>query len=127
MTMSDCSTNAMKPKEFPNNCGNCEHVCYGVFDVICPYPRYEGQEPYEHGHYRQCKLDKPCEKHVVRQGTLEQRCKQLEQVAKELYKEYEQMEVELCDFIGYGKLRDKYVGGTVFKSHLANLGVSLDD
>lgn len=111
MTMSDCSTNAMRPKEPPKTCGNCEIITSNASkDIVCPV-----------------RVIGACDNWRPRTDALEQRCQQLEQVAKELYKEYEQIEVELCDFIGYGKLRDKYVGGTVFKSHLANLGVSLDD
>ena len=116
--MSDYSTESMKPKEFPDNCGNCEHVCYGIFDVVCPYPRYEGQEPYEHGHYRQCSLSNPCERYTARQGTLEQRYQQLEQVAKEMYRAIHRP-YTLSDTKVYEKMS--------FRKQLEALGVSLDD
>lgn len=100
-------------------CGNCGHVCYGIFHVVCPKQRYEGQEEYDRGHYMQNTLDEACDRYIEREGTLEQRYEQLEQVAKKMLKH-----IGWClshysvPWSGYYK---------EFKDELRECGVSLDD
>ena len=87
--MSGCSTQAMAPKEPPKTCGTCANF------VKEPYKQHAGacMASYKHcpvnGYL--CVSDMwPCERtdlYIQREDTLEQRCQQLELVAKELYTE----------------------------------------
>ena len=81
--MSDCSTRAMKTKK-RRKCETCGHACYAIHDVICPFARYEGQEPEEDGRYRQCAVSNACGRYFERPGTLSQRYDRLVELAHDI-------------------------------------------
>lgn len=85
--MSDCSTNAMKPKDMdllksPNvskTCGSCGHVYQVVLN--CHYADNDGRY-----YARATRSDvRACEDWVPNQDSLEQHYEQLEQVAMNMF------------------------------------------
>lgn len=75
--MSDCSTEAMKPKEQPRTCGTCEHAFNK--DIPCCVPVIGCEDI--RAFYREV----GCNHYKERKDTSEQRYQQLEQVAKEMF------------------------------------------
>lgn len=123
--MSDCSTQAMKPKEPPRTCGTCFYSTprkYGHWttnDLICL--RHAISTNSERHHTTACGwgIAGPCGWRPKEPDAVEQRCQQLEQVAREMY-DWADGVVNRCYTVVPGR-----VDG--FRARLEALGVSLDD
>lgn len=99
--MSDCSAKAMTPKEPPRTCGTCGHSC-GHEEDSCSYWKSRTGVP------------------ARRNGkALEQRCQQLEQLARDMYAALHLNEHCSMEFIA-----DKGDCET-FRARLEALGVSV--
>lgn len=115
--MSDCSTQAMVPKE-RRTCGNCGH---GVqTNVFCRESDWSTAGLHSLG-------ERGCRKWVGHTDTLEQRCERLEQVAREMFCEYRLMIPILASHIGVDYVTRNFVMPDVFIKELRELGVSVDD
>lgn len=120
--MSDCSSNAMKPKEKPKTCGTCFHCAerHGTRfikrDGVCLYC---GEAVDTQSTSPIC----PCGNHRMwreRAGTLEQRYQQLEQVARRLYG-YIKRDAD----DSWSPVKEKIA--QQFRKQLEALGVDIDD
>lgn len=126
--MSDCSTDAMKPKEPPETCSNCGHSCghetklYGCvyFYVPCLL-----NGTFEHASNR-CSDWEPCGKC----GDLEPACnfmcarmQELEQVAREMLRYLIRYETKAGNPFDSGC----HLVSDGYRDHLEALGVSIDD
>lgn len=120
MTMSDSSTNAMKPKEPPcfesKTCGNCGHRLSSprISDTACAVKVIQGDSQ---AGYAEIDMDnfgncEACDSWTHRHDPAEQRYKQLEHVAK-----------GMLDFIE----RVEQTAYEEFSEQLRDCGVSLDD
>lgn len=74
--MSDCSIDAMKPKERPKTCGNCAHGKH-VF-ISC----WEGNDGKRHDYES---FSPACKHWHGHEGTFKERFEQLGQVTKQLW------------------------------------------
>ena len=132
--MSDCSTQAMTPKEPPRTCGTCYWMmmqpghgeCGACGNPECGLER--GPEAYGNGYYLYTTVDGDCEGEFWKPRTgvparkngkaLEQRCQHLEQVAREMYDWADGVVNRCCTVV------PERVDG--FRARLESLGVDLD-
>lgn len=115
--MSDCSTQAMKPKERRTcrNCNNCD-----FFDMECSYIE-------EDGTHRKVTMDTPaCADWERRVLTDEEHYEHLAQVAREMFCEYRLVIPILASHIGIDYVTRNFVMPDVFIKKLRELGVSVD-
>ena len=106
--MSDCSINAMKPKEPSKTCGNCGHGDY-LSTVYCDVFNCD-----------MLVSDKPCQDWIKNENNQDQRYQQLGQVAKDMFKcidESMDRETYVTTFGELGSWQDQ----------LKELGVEIDD
>lgn len=131
--MSDCSSEAMKPKERPKTCGTCgwfalepgklrSGACLGSYSKclraykLTSVHRCEGEQVWCPG-WRSKGSD-----------TLEQRYQQLEQVARDMYTFISINEIlNGTTLRGQAKPADKIMCRSSFQDQLESLGVSVDD
>lgn len=112
--MSDCNTQAMKPKQ-PRTCGNCGNVEWETRIVRCPHKRFFGDEIIDwpgHARYEHGYNDSACEHYVDDQDSLQRRYERLAQVAREMF---EQLRVSRNSAYGF------------YKRLLEGCGVTVDD
>lgn len=111
--MSDCSTQAMMPKE-RRTCGTCEHVSSTLLD--CFYASNDSN------FYMQCTRPdvRACEHYVDDPDSLQRRYERLEQVAREMMR--------------YARIRlhehwteEDAMAVSAYREELDALGVSVDD
>lgn len=116
--MSDCSTQAMKPKE-RRTCGNCNNCDF--FDMECSYIE-------EDGTHRKVTMDTPaCADWERRVLTDEERYEHLAQVAREMFWCVRDP-LDFAERTGEKYTRDgHYYFTEIFAEQLEALGVSVDD
>ncbi len=117
--MSDCSTEAMKPKERLDTCGTCERGLRNI--VTC----WEKDPQGKHHAYNEPACDRYVE--YIYPEAIEQRCKQLEQVAREIFNEYRKLLKNHMDICGRAYVVRNFKSAGEFCNELEALGVSVDD
>lgn len=125
--MSDCSTEAMKPKA--KTCGMCAHGINRLVSCweLDPQGSHHAQnEPACHK-FAERKQDGMCSCNKSRgYDELFQRYQQLEQVTKSLYEEYSRINKDMCQVVGFGMMFSSYPAPGGYRRMLDELGVSLD-
>lgn len=115
--MSDCSTQAMMPKE-RRTCGNCGHAVQS--NVFCR--ESDGSTAGLHS-MEEC----GCRKWIGRTDTLEQRYEHLEQVAREMFVAYRDTLPIIASFVGVDYAMSHFSSPDTFLKELIECGVSVDD
>lgn len=137
--MSDCSTNAMKPKMPPKTCGTCQHQRYchmpaeSRFAEACARFRPEG-EPTVPKYAPISETCDACPERIMEDGCkvkarcydLEQRCQQLEQVTKELFDAYRRLLACYRGAVGIFNAQENATSAGKFRERLESVGVSVD-
>lgn len=118
--MSDCSTQAMKPKE-RRTCGTCKNVnavwldCFHAANDSSYYMRSTKPDARACGH------------HVDDPDSLPRRHERLAQVAREMFVEYKRLFTSHVVAAGRIKTFTKFTSAGDFLDKLEALGVSVDD
>lgn len=128
--MSDCSSEAMKPKMPPKTCerpGMYRRRAEGTTpeDTAAPNRPYVSES-------RTCDA---CSERIMEDGCkvkarcydLGQRCQQLEQVSKELFDAYRRLLACYRGAVGLFNARDNATPAGKFRERLESLGVIVDD
>lgn len=147
--MSDCSMNAMKPKEPPKTCGTCYWMmmqpghgeCGACGNPECGLERLP--EAYGNGYYQYTTVDGDCECAfwTPRTDDLEQRCQQLERKYEMAFKAMVECEEQHYQLEQVARDMWRYMNGVLnhnfaytlptdtdnFRNRLEELGVSVDD
>lgn len=118
--MSDCSTQAMMPKE-RRTCGTCKHVSNVWLD--CMFAASDSR------YYMRCTRPdmRACEHYVDDPDSLPRRYEHLAKVAREMFCEYRFVIPTLASHIGIDCVTRSFVMPDVFIKKLRELGVSVDD
>lgn len=118
--MSDCSTQAMMPKERRTR-GTCKHV--NDMRLGCMFAANDNS------YYMRCtKPDaRACEHHVDDQDSLPRRYERLSQVAWEMLVEYKRLFTSHVVAVGRIKTFTKFTSAGDFLDKLDALGVSVDE
>lgn len=129
--MSDCSTAAMLPKEQPRTCGTCEHLARArdpkaasMSDHICLHMVTYVNDPNRPncGGTRYSPRSAPQEA-----GQLEQRCQQLEQMAREMWQFFHLVSDDLGIEVSFTHgATGKVWSLPKFREQLEALGVTVD-
>lgn len=120
--VDECSQTITSAQGKREKCETCGHACYEIHDVICPFPRYEDQEPEEDGRYRQCAVSTACGRYYERPHTLAWRYERLAALAGEIG-DWMFMCVETDPGRVIGD--DERAEAREFRESLARLGVSV--
>lgn len=113
--MSDCSTQAMTPKEPPKTCGTCAHS--ESYEVYCPKLNL----------FIVAKQKARCGLWEDQDGDSRQRRQQLEQVAQEMFSEYRKLFATRMNEEGARKVARSFKSAGEFRERLEALGVNLDE
>lgn len=118
--MSDCSTQAMMPKE-RRTCGTCKHVSNVWLD--CMFAASDSR------YYMRCTRPdmRACEHYVDDPDSLPRRYERLAQVAREMLDEYRLLYDKHATIAGKVGTFARFEAPGVFAGQLEALGVSVDD
>lgn len=118
--MSDCSMQAMEPKQ-PRTCGTCGHV--RETRLNCFYAAND------RAYYAGCTSPDAmaCEHYVDDPDSLQRRYERLAQVAREMFVAYRDTLPIIASFVGVDYAMSHFSSPDTFLKELIECGVSVDD